>query len=166
MGMGLELEWEHVAGPFNRLTEGPAWDGERLLFTYIPGSRIMAYDPITSETTVYRENTNHTNGLAFDTDGNLYGCCSGGRSIVRFESDGTTTTIVDQLDGQRLNTPNDLAIDRQGRIWFSNPWNAINIELSENPDRENGTSCKPTYNPTEAGSASALLLTLRVLTAF
>ena len=64
-------------------------------------------------------------------EGRLYGCCSGGRSIVRFEPDGTTTTIVDRLDGQPLNTPNDLAIDRQGRIWFSNPWNAGNIDPSE-----------------------------------
>ena len=127
----LEIEWEHVAGPFNRLTEGPVWDGQKLLFTHIPASRIMAYDPVTSECTIYRENTNHTNGLAHDADGNLYGCCSGGRSIVRFEPDGTTTTIVDSLDGQQLNTPNDLAIDRMGRIWFSNPWNAGNIDPSE-----------------------------------
>ena len=38
----MVMEWEQVAGPFSRLTEGPAWDGEKLLFTYIPGSRIMA----------------------------------------------------------------------------------------------------------------------------
>ena len=35
----LEIEWEHVAGPFNRLTEGPVWDGQKLLFTHIPASR-------------------------------------------------------------------------------------------------------------------------------
>jgi gluconolactonase len=125
-------EFEMVAGPFNpRLTEGPAWDGKALLFTHIPASRIYRYDPATGECTVFRENTNHTNGLAFDSEGRLYGCCSGGRSIVRFEPDGTTTTIVDRLDCQLLNTPNDLAIDRQGRIWFSNPWNAGNIDPSE-----------------------------------
>ena len=127
----MSLQWEQVAGPFSRLTEGPAWDGQRLLFTYIPASRIMAYDPETGECSVYRDNTNHTNGLAFDADGRLYGCCSGGRAIVRFDPDGGTTTIVDSLDGQRLNTPNDLAIDRRGRIWFSNPWNEGNIDPSE-----------------------------------
>jgi len=98
-------EFETVAGPFNpRLTEGPAWDGKALLFTHIPASRIYRYDPATGECTVFREHTNHTNGLAFDCEGRLYGCCSGGRSIVRFEPDGTTTTIVDRLDGQPLNT--------------------------------------------------------------
>ena len=111
----MEWEWELVAGPFNRLTEGPAWDGKDLLFTHIPASRIMRYSPATGECTVYREGTNHTNGLAFDVNGNLYGCCSGGRSIVQFEQDGSTTTIIDRLDGVRINTPNDLAIDRQGR---------------------------------------------------
>src|SRR6266511_1356448 len=125
-------EFDMVAGPFNpRLTEGPAWDGRTLLFTHIPASLILRYDPETGQCTVFREHTNHTNGLAFDSEGRLYGCCSGGRSIVRFESDGSTTTIVDNLDGMPLNTPNDLAIDRQGRIWFSNPWNAGNIDPSE-----------------------------------
>ena len=127
----MEWDWELVAGPFDRLTEGPAWDGKALLFTHIPASRIMSYDPMSGESTVYRDDTNHTNGLAFDANSNLYGCCSGGRSIVRFESDGSTTTIADRLDGQRLNTPNDLAIDRLGPIWFSNPWNAGNIDPSE-----------------------------------
>ena len=132
----MDWEWESISGPFNRLTEGPVWDGNRLLFTHIPASRIMAYDPESGDCSVYRENTNHTNGLAFDVNGNLYGCCSGGRAIVKFEQDGSTTTIVDSLDGVRLNTPNDLSIDRQGRIWFSNPWNDINIDPSEKPDME------------------------------
>ena len=90
----MEWEWELVAGPFSRLTEGPAWDGKDLLFTHIPASRIMRYSPETGECAVYLEGTNHTNGLAFDVNGNLYGCCSGGRAIVRFEPDGSTTTIV------------------------------------------------------------------------
>lgn len=33
----MAWEFEMVAGPFNpRLTEGPAWDGQALLFTHIP----------------------------------------------------------------------------------------------------------------------------------
>ncbi len=132
----MALQWEHVAGPFSRLTEGPAWDGRRVLFTYIPASRIMAYDPETGGCEVYREDTNHTNGLAFDARGRLYGCSSGGRAIVRFETDGSVTTIVDHLGDQRLNTPNDLVIDRQGRVWFSNPWNAGNVDPGEQQEIE------------------------------
>jgi sugar lactone lactonase YvrE len=60
----MAWEFEMAAGPFNpRLTEGPAWDGQALLFTHIPASRILRYDPQTGACTVFREHTNHTNGL-------------------------------------------------------------------------------------------------------
>ena len=32
-----------------------------------------------------------------------------------------------RLDGKKLNTTNDLAIDRKGRIWFTDPWNEGNV---------------------------------------
>src|ERR671919_2670968 len=133
----MDWEIEMVAGPFNpRLTEGPAWDGTALLFTHIPASRIWRYDPATGQCSVFRENTNHTNGLAFDSEGRLYGCCSGGRAIVRFDADGQggTATVADRLEGKTLKTPNDLAVDRKGRVWFTNPWNAGNIDPSEKED--------------------------------
>ena len=117
-------EFEIVAGPFEGTTEGPAWDGQALLFTNIPESLIMRYDPETGACTEHRKGTNRTNGLAFDTEGRLYGCSAGGRSILRFEPDGSTTVVADRFEGRRLNTPNDLALDSKGRVWFTNPWNA------------------------------------------
>ncbi len=127
MAWDFELIW----GPHDNLTEGPAWDGQALLFTHIPHSRIMRYDPRTGDTTEFRTGTNRTNGLIFDANGRLYGCCSGGRSIVRFEPDGGTTVVADRLDGKRLNTPNDLGADRQGRVWFTNPWNEGNTDPTQ-----------------------------------
>ena len=127
----MEWSFELIAGPYGGTTEGPVWDGEALLFTHIPTSRILRHDPVSGETTEYRTNTNRTNGLAFDVQGRLYGCCASGRSIVRFEADGAATTIVDRLNGRRLNTPNDLAIDSAGRVWFTNPWNPPNIDPAE-----------------------------------
>lgn len=112
------------------LTEGPAWDGEHLYFTHIRASKILRYDPKTGAITEACSGTNRTNGLAFDAKGRLFGCCSGGRSIVRFDHD-SIVTIADRHDGKRLNTPNDLAIDRKGRIWFTNPWNERNIDATE-----------------------------------
>jgi len=108
------------------LTEGPVWDGEYLYFTHIRASRIMRYDPKSGTITEARTGTDRTNGLAFDAQGRLFGCCSGGRSMLRFDLDGRNTVIADRLDGKRLNTPNDLAIDRKGRIWFTNPVNSGN----------------------------------------
>lgn len=113
------------------LTEGPVWDGEYLYFTHIKASRILRHDPKSGAITESRSGTNRTNGLAYDTQGRLFGCCSGGRSIVRFDPDGKTVTIADRLDGKKLNTPNDLAIDRKGRIWFTNPVNDGNWDKTE-----------------------------------
>ena len=127
----MDWEFELVAGPYGETTEGPAWDGQALLFTHIIEGRMMRFDPQSGACSEHRTGTNHTNGLAFDADGRLYGCCSGGRSIVRFEPDGTTTVIIDQLEGQRINTPNDLALDAQGRVWFTNPWSANNVDPGE-----------------------------------
>jgi len=119
------------------LTEGPVWDGKYLYFTHIQASRILRHDPATGAIDVWREGTNRTNGLAFDAQGRLFGCSSGGRSIVRFDPDGNMVTIADRVDGKRLNTPNDLAIDRRGRIWFTNPWNEGNVDATEKEELDN-----------------------------
>jgi len=118
------MNWifEQIDGPYSNVTEGPAWDGEALLFTSIQQSRIMRYDPATGKSTVYRENTNHANGLMFDPNGVLYACEGGARRVVRYESDGTATSLTDGFEGQRLNIPNDRAIDLQGRVWFTDPF--------------------------------------------
>ena len=116
------------------LTEGPVWDGEHILLHADPPSRIMRYDPKTNAITEWRTGTNRTNGLAFDENGRLFGCCSGGRSIVRFDPDGKNVVVADRLDGKKLNTPNDLAIDRKGRIWFTNPVNEGNWDKTRSQE--------------------------------
>ena len=79
------------------ITEGPVWDGEHLYFTHIQASRILRYDLKSGEITVAREGTNRTNGLAYDAQGRLFGCCSGARSILRFDADGKNVVISDRL---------------------------------------------------------------------
>lgn len=134
--MAWQYHFELLTRPYGGVSEGPAWDGESILFTHIPSSRIMRYDPDSGAITEARHGTNHTNGLAFDAQGNLFGCCSGGRAIVRFDDD-AIVPVADRVDGQKLNTPNDLAIDRSGRIWFTNPWNAGNIDPNEVEELDN-----------------------------
>jgi gluconolactonase len=122
----MSWEFELVAGPFGGTAEGPVWDGEAVLFTHIPASRILRYDPRRGQTTEYFTGVNHVNGLCFGPQGDLYGCQQGGRRIVRFEKDRKTITSLSHLlDGKRHNNPNDLAVDKQGRIWFTDPYSGI-----------------------------------------
>lgn len=116
----MPWNFERVASPFT-FTEGPVWTGEVVLFTDIPNSRIMRYDPATGNCDLFRADTNEANGLHLDHHGDLYACEGGGRRIVRYERDGATTVIADRYEGHRLNSPNDLTSDAQGRIWFTDP---------------------------------------------
>lgn len=116
----MQWTFESLVDPMD-LTEGPAWDGAGLLFSNIPSSRILRYDPATGQVAVRYTNTHNTNGLMFDAQGRLYACESGARRIVRYEEDGSTTVLCHRFEGRRLNSPNDLAIDAQGRIWFTDP---------------------------------------------
>jgi gluconolactonase len=94
-----------------------------LLFSDIANSRILRYDPVKRTCAEFRSGTNEGNGLTLDAQERLY-CCEGGangRRVVRYESDGSVTVIADKFEGNRLNSPNDLLFDKQGRLWFTDP---------------------------------------------
>jgi gluconolactonase len=112
--------FEYLAGPMT-LTEGPAWDGSGLFFTDIGSNRILRYDPSTSEIATVYEGTNAANGLVLGPDGRLYACEQRTGMIVRYETDGTRTVLASRFEGNRLNSPNDLALDSRGRVWFTDP---------------------------------------------
>jgi gluconolactonase len=115
---------EKVVGDL-KFSEGPAWhrDGY-LLFEDTPRNRIMRLDP-GDKVSVFREPSDRSNGLAFDSQGRLVACegnsVDGGRRVTRTEKDGKRTTLADRHQGKRLNSPNDLTIDRRGRIYFTDP---------------------------------------------
>ncbi len=105
--------------------EGPAWhpDGY-LVFEDVPTSRTLKLDA-DDKVSVYRADTAAANGLAFDRDRRLVACegngGEGGRRVARIEKDGRRTVLADRYQGKRLNSPNDLAIDGKGHIYFTDP---------------------------------------------
>src|SRR5215203_1521785 len=113
-------DWELRAGPAT-ITEGPAWDGSGLFYTSIDDNEIRRYDPSTGDIVTVYHDTGASNGLSFSPEGALYACEGKGRRVVRYGPEGVKTTLVDRFDGRRLNSPNDLVLDRAGRIWFTDP---------------------------------------------
>lgn len=105
-------------------TEGPAYDGKKFLyFSNVAANQICRFDVLTGELSVFREDTNAANGLEFDHQGNLLACEGGtndqGR-VVRIEvATGKLTVLADAFAGHPLGAPNDLVIDKQGRIYFT-----------------------------------------------
>ena len=115
----MSWNFENAAPVIGTITEGNAWNGERMLYSNIAMSRILSYDPNSGLVETYRENTEGNNGLNYDSEGRLFGCSGNGRRIVRFDPNGEMVTVADRLDGRRLNGPNDLAITPSGSIYFS-----------------------------------------------
>src|SRR5262245_42433063 len=111
-GAKPELLQEQGAG------EGPAWHPELGLLTS-GGGHIYRRDR-DGKMSIYRENAG-TNGLLFDRDSRLVMCEPARRRVSRLEKDGRLTVLADSYEGKRFNQPNDLTIDAQGRIYFSDP---------------------------------------------
>jgi len=66
-----------------------------------------------------------SNGLIFDADGHLLSCEGadlGGRQIARWNVKSVQrTTVANRYAGKKFNAPNDLCLDRKGRIYFTDP---------------------------------------------
>ena len=111
--------FEDAAPMIGTITEGNCWTGSHMLYSNIAHNRIMRLDVESGLVDVFAENTEGTNGLNYDADGNLYGCASTGRKMIKFNDDGSFETVFDSIDGLKFNGPNDLAITPSGAIYFS-----------------------------------------------
>lgn len=146
----MAWEFEPVAGPYRGSTDGAVWDGKSLSFSVYPEGFILQFHPETGEVTEFRRYMLRVRGLAFDRQGTLYGAQSGVRRIVRFNADGSTSRMESRIDGRLHNQPDDLAIDRQGRIWFSDPHDPESSEGGPDPfgplDHASVLRLEPTQN--------------------
>jgi gluconolactonase len=121
----MAWQFERVAGPFEGFAGGIVWDGKSIIFAAVMESRLLRYDPASGGVEEIRRFTNRTNGLGLSPDGRLYGCQEGSRRIIEMNADGSATPLGATLDGQRINFPCDLTVDRKGRIWFTDPYHHL-----------------------------------------
>jgi len=103
--------------------EGPAWNavGRYLVWSDIPNNVQMRWTEEDGRVTVFRNPSGYSNGNTFDFEGRQITCEHGGRRVVRYEHNGTVTVVADKFLGKRLNSPNDVAVNPDGSIWFSDP---------------------------------------------
>jgi gluconolactonase len=106
-----------------RWCEGPVWfgDGRYLLWSDIPNNAIMRWDEVTGRVSAFRKPSGYANGNTRDRQGRLITCEHEGRRVTRTEYDGTTTVLIDQFEGKRLNSPNDVVVKSDGSVWFTDP---------------------------------------------
>jgi gluconolactonase len=112
-------------------TEGPVWhpDGY-LLFSDIPNSRIHRWRE--GELSIYREPSGQSNGLTLDGRTGVVACEHESRR-VSVERDGRVEPLATEFDGKRLNSPNDVVVRSDGRIFFTDPPYGITEDQRELP---------------------------------
>ena len=129
----LEMLWNGGLA----LTESPAVGPDGMVYfsditvtaaaneTGIEAGHIWKYDPGTGETSIFRSPSGMSNGIKFDAQDRLVvaeGADFGGRRVTRTDmSTGKSYIVASMFGGYPLNSPNDIAIDEQGRIYFSDP---------------------------------------------
>ena len=101
--------------------EGPVYfaDGDYLLWSDIPNNRMLRWAG--GHVSIYRDFANYSNGNTRDHQGRLITCEHGGRRLTRTEPDGAITLLVDQFEGKKLNSPNDVVVKSDDTIWFTDP---------------------------------------------
>lgn len=102
-------------------TEGPAVDrAGHVLFTNVPVSKILKWNPQREKLSVFRENSHKTNGLLFEPDGDLLACEGGAGRVTRTDMrTGEISVVADEYNGFPFAPPNDLCRDGKGRIYFT-----------------------------------------------
>ena len=118
--------------------EGPVWVPEEgnefggfVLFSDIPPNAVMKWQE-GKGVSVFMRPAGYTgvadygrepgsNGLALDAHQRLVSCEHGDRRISVVTKGGGKVTLADRWDGKRFNSPNDLAIRKNGEIFFTDP---------------------------------------------
>jgi gluconolactonase len=115
-------------------TEGPAAAPDGTIYfsditqtwrTKNQAGHIWRYNPRTGQTSIYRSPSGMANGITFDLQGRMIvaeGADFGGRRVTRTDmTTGRSEIIAGVYNGRPFNSPNDVAIDAKGRIYFTDP---------------------------------------------
>ena len=133
-----------------KFTEGPAYSPKGyLLFSDIPNSRIVRLD---QDGTVsdFLKPSGKANGLVFDAHGVLYACQGEARRVVKIAlQDGKVEPLCEAYDGKPLNSPNDLALDGRGGLYFTDPRYGQDMKIDQ--------SCMGVYYIDAAGKTTRVI---------
>jgi gluconolactonase len=112
-------------------SEGPVWFNGELIFSDVPENVAYRWKPGMSKAEVFLKPSGlltpqpgfrepGSNGLTLDGQKRLLLCQHGERRVARYEN-GKFISLADRYDGKRFNSPNDLAVRKNGDIYFTDP---------------------------------------------
>jgi gluconolactonase len=133
--------------------EGPAWDGHGTL--YFTDEQQITQRDSDGKFHVFRKPSNDTSAILFDFQGRMVLCEGATRRVIRLEPNGTTTVLADKYQSKKFNSPNDMTIDSQGRIYFSDPryGDRSNMEMRD----EQGQTVEGVYRIDAPGKVTRVI---------
>lgn len=114
-----------------KFTEGPMWRDGRLWFSDLVGNQMISVSP-DGQARVLMEHSGGvsdpppgsymgSNAMVGAPDGSVLMIQQGGRRIVRLDAQLKITAFLDNYEGKRFNSPNDLVFAPDGALWFTDP---------------------------------------------
>jgi gluconolactonase len=103
-------------------TEGPLWNprDNTLTFSDVRGNTMYRWSEATGKQ-VIRKPSGVSNGNTFDRNGDMVTCEHMNRRVSRTFADGRVETLVDNFEGKRLHSPNDIVLGKNGDLYFTDP---------------------------------------------
>jgi gluconolactonase len=119
--VGDDIALERLATGFI-FTEGPVWHPyeKHLTFSDMPGDHMRRWTAAGGMTT-FRKPSNKANGNTYDRAGRMLSCEHATSRVTRTEPDGTITVLATHYRDKELNSPNDIVVKSDGRIYFTDP---------------------------------------------
>ncbi len=133
-------------------SEGPVWveEHQMLLFSDVPQNVVHRWDEA-GGVRPYLKPSGYTgegdyseepgsNGITVDDEGNLLLCQHGNRVVAKMDAPLTDPepkyiSLVDNYQGKRFNSPNDLCLSSSGYLYFTDPpYGLPNKEKSESKE--------------------------------
>lgn len=105
--------------------EGPVWDDAAgvLYFVEYGGNRVGAFDGEETTTFIDTGEGSGSSGLLIDPDGNFWVANYETLEVVKYAPDGTRLTVIDSYEGETLRGPNDMTMDADGGLYFTDSGN-------------------------------------------
>lgn len=124
---------QQVSSQF-KFTEGPAVDKQgNVYFTDQPNDKIWKYDT-EGKLSLFMDRTGRSNGMFFDKKGNLVSCADQNNELWSISPDKKVTVLLTNVEGKKLNGPNDLWIHPNGDIYFTDPYYQRDYWTRKTPD--------------------------------
>ncbi len=118
-----DIRWEIVSKE-NKFPEGPAWNNllQELYVSNCYGDWITRIKEDKADTLITADSLNYikTNGMVVASDGIIYACDYGLGAIIKIEN-GKPSVFIEGFEGKAFNRPNDITLDKDGNIYFSDP---------------------------------------------